>query len=808
MTVVSRTVERPAVVVLSIDAVAPRYVTPTTMPELFALGRSGAACYQARTVSPPITMPAHLSLLRGVEPSVHGVMDNAEFELTSTVAAIPTFLEHVRRTGGGAPRDAASVLPWARMDRAIEAGATSTRVVFDDGYNPKIDSVIADRIAELLTGGPAPRRPEVIYGYLIAPDLAGHEHGWGSGPYLDALRQADAALGHIVAACGPEDSVIVTTDHGGLGTDHSVDRPENTETFMVVRSPRVAPGSVWSTASILDVAPTVADLCSLEPHPAWQGTSLLGRERSLVEVLRGLIDEMADHSYGERVTMKEHALQTAANARTAGASPSLVAAALLHDVGHLWGEAGPWGLPGHAEVAGRALQALLPPAVVEPIRLHVAAKRWLVANDPPYRDHLSEASLVTLDQQGGPFTPEESAAFLRRPFAAEAIELRRWDDGGKRVAPNGSAAPSVTLDEIVESVRSIVDPGEQAGSDEVSSVSATWARDACRCPSCRDQGNDQHLVGPADLDGWGTVAVDRSADPVVVEIRRHDGERHRCLIPASAWSNGSGDEPDGVSVIRWDRGRLVAADIRIAHGSGGWIDRTAAAVTGYGLAVVEGVATEPGTVLDVAAPLGYVRVTNFGDLFDVRTEAQPENLAYTSVGLPLHTDNPYRDPCPTVQLLHCLQPAESGGASILADGFEAAERLRAADPAAFDTLATTPVRFRFHGDAVDLQAVRTIIELEPGGEVVAVNVNHRSMEAPPPGPGIEDFYRAYELFNLLVADPDLVFELTLAAGDLIVFDNRRVLHARTAFDTSSARHLQGCYIDIDALRSRARVAAR
>lgn len=452
-------------------------------------------------------------------------------------------------------------------------------------------------------------------------------------------------------------------------------------------------------------------------------------------------------------------------------------------------------------MAGQAWQASLPPEVIEPIRLHVAAKRWLVANDPGYRDRLSDASLVTLDQQGGAFTEAESDAFLTLPFAAEAIELRRWDDAGKRVDFDGSPAPTATLEEMRPHLEAALGPVGR----EAASVPAIWARDACRCQSCRDEGNDQHLLDPAELHGWSTVSVDRTVDPTAVEIRRGDDE-HRCLIPAAAW--GDVRTADGSTkdwMVRWDQARMAAAaDAFVEHGSSDWDDRTARAVDRYGLAVLSGVPTDPGTVLAVASALGFVRVTNYGDLFDVRNEPQPENLAYTSVGLPLHTDNPYREPCPTVQLLHCLQPADEGGGPVLVDGFEAAERLRVEDPRAFTTLTTTMVRFRFHGGEVDLQAKRTVIELGADGRPTAVNVNHRSMEAPAPGPGVDEFYRAYLRFHHLLAEPGMAFELTLAAGELIVFDNRRVLHARTAFDTSSPRHLQGCYIDIDALRSRAR----
>ena len=119
------------------------------------------------------------------------------------------------------------------------------------------------------------------------------------------------------------------------------------------------------------------------------------------------------------------------------------------------------------------------------------------------------------------------------------------------------------------------------------------------------------------------------------------------------------------------------------------------AVLRTGFTLLRGVPVTPGAVLEVAAGFGYVRETNYGKLFDVRVEATPNNLAFTGLPIAPHTDNPYRDPVPTVQLLHCLSNAVDGGESGLVDGFHAAALLREEDPAAFDLLARTPVTFQF-----------------------------------------------------------------------------------------------------------------
>lgn len=142
--------------------------------------------------------------------------------------------------------------------------------------------------------------------------------------------------------------------------------------------------------------------------------------------------------YGrEAITIEQHSLQTARLAELDGASPALVAAALLHDLGHLLSKEqrgtgeGQLRDDRHEYIAAGYLRRLFGPAVAEPIRLHVDAKRFLCAAEPSYRENLSPASVRSLELQGGDFASPEVAEFRARPHAADAIKLRRWDDLAK-----------------------------------------------------------------------------------------------------------------------------------------------------------------------------------------------------------------------------------------------------------------------------------------------------------------------------------------------------------------------------------------
>jgi phosphonate degradation associated HDIG domain protein len=140
---------------------------------------------------------------------------------------------------------------------------------------------------------------------------------------------------------------------------------------------------------------------------------------------------------GERVNQLEHAIQTALLAEQSGADASLIVARLLHDYGHLVHEIGEEvfsrGLDDrHETIGAEKLAAFFGDAVTIPIKLHVDAKRYLCAIDPAYQKNLSPASTWSLNIQGGPFAAAERDEFIKRPFAADAAKLRRWDESAKQ----------------------------------------------------------------------------------------------------------------------------------------------------------------------------------------------------------------------------------------------------------------------------------------------------------------------------------------------------------------------------------------
>ena len=298
----------------------------------------------------------------------------------------------------------------------------------------------------------------------------------------------------------------------------------------------------------------------------------------------------------------------------------------------------------------------------------------------------------------------------------------------------------------------------------------------------------------------------------------------------------------------------VLADDRAALA---WLD----VLWSRGVSVLRGgPAGRAGAVQAIAERLGTaLRATNYGGTFEVQDKPQPNNQAYTTAALPLHTDLPFYTRPPGVQMLHCVSPSADGvgGRSLLVDGLAVSAALAVESPELHEVLLRTPVAFADDNpDRYYLRAEHTILEQSGGGGgggggsggggvVVGVNYNEgvrdSSLDTLPPVE-VPQFYAALAAFGRAAHDPANLLELRLAAGDVLVFHNRRVLHGRSAFKAAggassggrggggasnnssgggasasaaedappppSSRHLQGGYIEWDDVFSFRRVLRR
>jgi gamma-butyrobetaine hydroxylase len=341
---------------------------------------------------------------------------------------------------------------------------------------------------------------------------------------------------------------------------------------------------------------------------------------------------------------------------------------------------------------------------------------------------------------------------------------------------------------------------------------AIWLRDNAWDDQTRSAGNGQRLIALRD------IPVDLS-----IESARVIGSKLSVLFQPEAKSidyeldwliEHAYDSEHGQAVgwlspetETWDSGLMSAvpvADFTRAKADGSTLREWLFQVRKYGFGKMTGGPVEPEALLQVAALFGYVRETNYGKYFEVRTEVNPTNLAYTGLGLQAHTDNPYRDPVPTLQILYCLENSAQGGENMVADGFAAALRLKAENPAWFEVLSKYCARFEYAGEkGVRLRSRRPMIELSADGELIGIRFNNRSAAAitDVPFEDMDTYYAAYRRFGEIIDDPAMEVTFKLNPGECFIVDNTRVLHARKGYSGAGSRWLQGCYADKDGLLS-------
>ncbi|KAG5643513.1 hypothetical protein DXG03_000705 [Asterophora parasitica] len=360
-----------------------------------------------------------------------------------------------------------------------------------------------------------------------------------------------------------------------------------------------------------------------------------------------------------------------------------------------------------------------------------------------------------------------------------------------------------------------------------------WLRDSCQSsPECIHPTTSQKLHRTSDI----PLDIKPIHDGVHltdagIQISWTDG--HKSFFSASFLERHSSPERlasfhKDIPTKPWDNASISnAPELFVPYESLRTQDGLLAAITQIsrsGLLFVTGVPNEETVdhkceLPTLAQIFGDIRTTFYGRQWDVRNVRNSRNIAYTNLDLGLHMDLLYMEHPPRYQILHCLRNKVHGGTSIFVDALNAAAVLRDTHRSDFDMLASTPVAFHYINDGHHLHCEHPTIELAnpasgaPPGTISHINYSP-PFQAPLPLSTPTAFYPALQRFAKLLNDPLNTYQYTLREGDAVFFDNRRVLHARTAFseiegqeggEGETNRWLKGCYLEADDLMDRGRV---
>ena len=337
-----------------------------------------------------------------------------------------------------------------------------------------------------------------------------------------------------------------------------------------------------------------------------------------------------------------------------------------------------------------------------------------------------------------------------------------------------------------------------------------WLRENCACPECLNQSTREQLLDIRDLPLDIAARTVETDDMGAVRVTFSDGHTSRfhpgwlwahawegwALAPLEPvyWTDEPMHEPPTFDGPRATSDETVMAD-------------ALAAFERYGIVRLRGLPTAPGTVEAFALSIGPVRETQFERVFNVVSKADADSNAYTPEALTGHVDLPTWEATPGIQMLHCLVNTANGGASTMVDGFAIAEHLRTHEPDIYENLTTVCWSHSARKFDTGYRWRGPVIERGPDGQLVGIRFTAFSRDPLQVAPElIEPSYRALRRFLDLMDDPRYRMEYPFVPGDLVMFDNRRILHGRTAFDPASGdRHLQGIYIERDSARAKRRV---
>ena len=335
-----------------------------------------------------------------------------------------------------------------------------------------------------------------------------------------------------------------------------------------------------------------------------------------------------------------------------------------------------------------------------------------------------------------------------------------------------------------------------------------WLRERVSGEKFLDKGTQQRLFDPTFLDNEILINKANITDKFL-EIDFNDGVNSKIEINKLALEFYNEDTLlKSIPKIKWDSSLKEVKNFKYQENffeSKEMYDLLISFYK-YGFVIIKDIPTYDNFIVKFANSIGSVRRTNFGEYFNVKSKPDPNDLAYTSLALAPHTDNPYRKPVPCIQLLHCIESKVTGGFSTIVDGYTVTEDLKKENFDFYKILSEIKVRFRFIDKEIVLEDWSELIKLDENKEFKQVRFSPRLDYVPMLEKGKLDlYYKARKKLSEMYNSDNYRIEFKLSPKDLIMMDNHRLLHGRTAYETKEGnRFLQGCYIDYDSTEGKLR----
>ena len=335
-----------------------------------------------------------------------------------------------------------------------------------------------------------------------------------------------------------------------------------------------------------------------------------------------------------------------------------------------------------------------------------------------------------------------------------------------------------------------------------------WLRERVNGKNFLDEGTQQRLFDPTSLNVEIEIKKAQISNDIL-EIDFNDGVNSKLNINSIAKEfSRKNDIVHNIEKIKWNSNLKTIKNFSFNEDlfESKVMYDILMSFYKYGFVIIKGVPTKDNYLVNFANSIGSVRRTNFGEHFNVKSKPNPNDLAYTSLPLAPHTDNPYRNPVPCIQILHCIVNEVNGGYSTLVDGYTVTEALKKENPEYFDILTKVKVRFQFIDKDVVLEDWSELIQLDEDKNFKQVRFSPRLDFVPIlEKKELDLYYKARKKISDLYNSEKFRIEFKLNQGDLLMMDNHRLLHGRTEFDVNEGnRFLQGCYIDFDSTEGKLR----